>query len=375
MQFIRMPIEVESPEEAGYDTIDYNLAESSVTDIHVKEILPGISLDNILLNYGAHRGAPGLRAAIVAGEAGLAANHVLVTPGAAAALFFIHTTLLQPADHLVVLRPNYGTNIETPVALGCNISYVDLLPENNYRFTAGEFISQIQPHTRLLSITTPHNPTGVEFDDSLIMELAAEAEKRNIYLLVDETYRYLQFQSSLKPYYASRSASIISVASLSKAFGAPGIRLGWLISQDEALMEKLLAAKEQVLITNSVVDEYIGEAILQQKEKLLHRFLQQAGENFIVVKAWMKAHEDLLDWTPPTAGVVAFPRFREHIQVNWNQYYHRLRTQYKTMVGPGHWFLQSQNHFRLGFGWTDKATLQQGLENIISCLRDFGVGY
>ena len=118
-----MPIEVESPEEFGYDRIRCNLAESSFTDTPLREL--GVRLDELVLMYHDHRGHSELRRQL-AENLGVAPGEVLTTVGAAAALFMIATSLLEPTDHLVVVRPNYATNIETPRAIGCAISYLDL---------------------------------------------------------------------------------------------------------------------------------------------------------------------------------------------------------------------------------------------------------
>jgi len=127
----------------------------------------------------------------------------LVCPSAATALFIILTTLLQPDDHLVVLRPNYATNIETPKAIGCSSSYVDLHFENGFQFSLEDITGKVNPDTKLISLTSPHNPTGVVFDDTLIKSVIEFAKERNIYVLVDETYRDLNFQTPLLPYVAS----------------------------------------------------------------------------------------------------------------------------------------------------------------------------
>lgn len=115
MRYVRMPIEVESPEEAGYATIAANLAESSMPDVTLGSGGLGldVGLDTIVLGYGDHRGEPALRR-MIAAEAATTPDAVLLTPGAAGALFIVQTALLGAGDHLVVVRPNYATNIETP---------------------------------------------------------------------------------------------------------------------------------------------------------------------------------------------------------------------------------------------------------------------
>ena len=125
-----MPIEAKSPEQFGYDRIRFNLAESSVADTPLRDL--AVPLDDLVLMYGDHLGRPGLRDAIVAGADGLTADDVLVTPGAAAALFIIATTLLKARDHVIVARPNYATNLETPRAIGADIEHLDLRFEDGW---------------------------------------------------------------------------------------------------------------------------------------------------------------------------------------------------------------------------------------------------
>ena len=183
MKFVRMPIEVESPEERGYSTIRYNLAESSVTDRPLSDF--ALKLDDIVLAYADHRGLPQLRAEI-AEDAGVTERDVLTTPGAAGALFFIATTLLQPDDHLVVVRPNYATNLETPRAIGCALDLIDLRFEDGFALDPDRLRRAIRPNTRLISLTTPHNPTGVCLSPAQLHEAADIAAGAGCRLLVDE---------------------------------------------------------------------------------------------------------------------------------------------------------------------------------------------
>ena len=125
-----MPIEVESPEEKGYATILYNLAESSMRDKTIQEL--GIDVSNLLLNYGHHKGLPALQEAILEESKILKTDDVLVTAGAASALYLVATTLLNKDDHLIVIRPNYGTNLETPRGIKCEITIIDLKIENRF---------------------------------------------------------------------------------------------------------------------------------------------------------------------------------------------------------------------------------------------------
>ncbi|MER8999410.1 pyridoxal phosphate-dependent aminotransferase [Mesorhizobium australicum] len=272
MNYTRMVIEKEAPEEYGYDRIRYNLSESSIADQKLPDI--GLSLPDLTLFYGEHRGDRELRGLIAAQDAGIAPDDVLVTAGAAGALFIIATSLLSAGDHLVVIRPNYATNIETPRAIGCAISFVDLAFDEGFAIDVERVKAAMRPNTKLISVTCPHNPTGTMMSRTELDALVALAEASGCRLLVDETYRDLSYGRRL-PSAASLSKKAISVSSLSKAFGIPGIRIGWLITRDAALQETFLAAKEQIGICGSVVDEGIARGVLEGRDAFLAKLLPE----------------------------------------------------------------------------------------------------
>lgn len=360
MKYVRMPIEIESPESIGYDAIECNLAESSVRDVVFKEM--GINLDELVIAYGDHIGKPGLRKLIADSHQNIHINDVLLTAGAASALFIVQSALLNAGDHIIVIRPNYATNIETPRAIGCRISYIDLKFEEKFRFDMDEIEKNISNNTKLISITTPHNPTGISISKAELIALCNLAEKNNCFLLVDETYRDLSFIPQI-PLAASLSEKAISISSVSKAYGIPGIRLGWLISKNSSLQQIFLAAKEQIQICNSVVDEEIGYQYLLKKEIFFDSINKVVQNNFAALEKWMDNHP-YLEWVKPTGGVVCFPRFKKEVDIDTDKFYQTLLHQYKTYVGPGHWFEQSKRFFRLGFGWEKEDKFLKGLENI-----------
>jgi len=360
MLYKRMPIEKESPEETGYSTILYNLAESSVTDLQFDEL--HVSLNHLKLEYIAHRGHAGLRKLVATGANMLNENQVLLTNGAAGALFIINSSLLNAADHVIVVRPNYATNIEVPVTIGCAITYIDLVFEESWRVNIAAIEAAILPNTKLVSITTPHNPTGMLMTAPELTSLAALAEKKNIWLLADETYRDACFKTPY-PVMAAESPRVISVSSLSKAHGLPGLRIGWIIARDENLLELFLAAKEMIYISNSALDEEVAYQFYRQKEKFAAAINEKAMQNFAVLCAWLQ-QETRLESVLPEGGVVCFPRFTNDIQIDTEKFYRLLMQKYKTMVGPGHWFAMPDTYMRIGFGWTDTATFQTGLKNI-----------
>ena len=366
MNYARMVIEKEAPEEYGYDRIRYNLSESSIADQKLADI--GIALLDLTLFYGEHRGDRALRELIAAQDRGLSPDDVLVTAGAAGALFIIATSLLSERDHLVVVRPNYATNIETPKAIGCAITYIDLAFDTGFAIDVDRIAVAMTPRTRYISITCPHNPTGTMMSRADLDRLIALAEEKGCYLLVDETYRDLSYGTKL-PTAASLSKRAISVSSLSKAFGIPGIRIGWLITRDVALQEKFLSAKEQIGICGSVIDEAIARAMLERRDSFLAGLLPEMAARRGIVQNWIDK-EPLVDWVPPSGGVVGFPRIDVAPNFDLDGFYTRLLEKHGTYVGPGHWFEMPKTFFRVGFGWPTAEQLRGGLAAISAALRD-----
>lgn len=361
-----MPIEKESPEEIGYNNIQYNLSESSVTDIKMSEL--NLSLNGLKLEYIGHRGKQELRELIVKDCSNLTKENVLLTNGAAGALFIINTSLLTADDHLIVVRPNYATNIEVPRTIGCSISFIDLQFEDDWKLNPQKIEAAIQPNTKLISITTPHNPTGMLMSEESIDAVINTAEKHNIFLLIDETYRDACFKT---PYSitAAKGKNVISVSSLSKAYGLPGLRMGWLITQHEIMMERFLAAKEMIYISNSALDEEVAYQFYVEKEKFAITINKKAMHNFQLLKEWLQ-QETRMEAVLPQGGVVCFPRFKEELNIDTVKFYHTLMSKYQTMVGPGHWFEMPATYMRIGFGWTDDLVFKKGLENISAAIDE-----
>lgn len=364
MRYTRMPIEIESPEEVGYNSIRHNLSESSHTDAILKDV--NVDIGNLVLCYGDHKGLPALRETIAAEAASLNAEQVLVTVGAAAALFIVATSLLEAGDELIVVRPNYATNIETPRAIGACIHFIDLEFDLDFSLDVEAVARAMTARTRYVSITHPHNPTGAVVPLATIRALIELCEKYDCYLLVDETYRDMVFDGQT-PVAASLSDRVITVSSVSKTYGLPGIRVGWLITTNSALMEKFLAAKEQIYICGSVVDEEIALHCLRQRNMRLDVIRMDIRNKFDVVKQWLGQHE-LLEWVEPGGGVVCFPRMLEPCRHDINAFYHCLLADHATYVGAGHWFEMPRHYFRLGYGWPGLDELHGGLANIDKAL-------
>lgn len=367
MKYERMIMEAESPDLLGPDTFLYNLAESSVRDRTLGEL--GIEFGDLALPYGDHYGNPDLRA-LIAEQSGsrIDADDVLVTAGAAGALFIASSALLEPDDHMVVGFPNYATNYETPHAIGARVEEHVQTFDNKFRIDVDHLATQVTDETRFFSVTCPHNPTGVMFSRTDLDALIEIAEQKDCWLIVDETYREMAYGEPL-PVAANLSDRVISICSMSKAYGIPGIRVGWLITREPQLMETFISAKEQIGITGSILDETVALQTLQQRDTLLPQIHEEIADGLRIVSEWIR-EEPMLEWVRPGGGVTCCVRIPGASDDQMRHFYEVLKNRYRTAVGPGYWFKLPMNYLRIGFGWTRPADTRKGLRCVSSALRN-----
>jgi aspartate/methionine/tyrosine aminotransferase len=365
MLYKRMPIEIEAPEGFGYENIDCNLSESSFTDQKFGDL--GININDLMLLYGDHKGKIELRE-LIAKDTNLSPDDVLVTSGAATALFIIATSLLNKNDHAVIAKPNYATNLETPRAIGAKASYLNLRFEEGFDLDINELEKLVTAKTKLISLTYPHNPTGVLINEDKLKAIIRLVEKKGNYLLLDETYRDMSFIEKL-PIAATLSDRVISISSMSKSYGLPGIRIGWILCKNKQLMGTFLAAKEQICITNSVIDEEIAFHYLKKKEELFAPVRKTILKNFTIIKDFI-SHQNLLEWVEPQGGCVCFPRIKSNIHIDINKFHDILLNKYTTYIGKGHWFEEDARYMRIGYSWDTSEKLQKGLNNILKAIKE-----
>lgn len=367
MKFARMVMEAEAPNLVGYDTMRFNLSESSVRDRTLREL--GIDLGDLPLPYGHHFGDPRLRA-VVAEQSGapVGPDDVLVTAGAAGALFLVASSLLEREDRVVVGFPNYATNFETPLAIGTDVVLHEQRFDDGFRLDLDRLAEQVTPGTRFVSLTVPHNPSGTMIDEADLHRLVALVEERDTYLLFDETYRDMTYGTPL-PVAATLSERVISIGSMSKSWGVPGIRIGWLVSRDRALVEQLVAGKEQIGITGSVVDEEIALRILEQRDTLAPRIHAEVLAGLAVLERWVAA-EDRVEWVRPAGGVAALVRVRGASDERMRTFYDLAVRRHGVYVAPGYWFKLPLDQLRIGFGWSAPELVAEGLAAVSAALDD-----
>jgi len=355
--------------EDWFDTyqyeIKYDIGESAVKFLTFEDL--NIELGKLPLRYGYHTGSPDLRECIAGQYPGLSSDQVLVTSGASEANFAIVAAVANPGDNIIVEHPNYASLYEVPRSIGCEVSLLRLTYEDRFKPDLDKLRNMITPQTRLVSFTHPNNPTGSMISESELRELIEIVESHGTYLLFDETYRELAFDTTLPPA-ATLSPRVISITSMSKCYGLPGIRIGWLATQDQFILDSVLAIREQISITNNAMSEEISLKVLQKKDNFLQKAKNHVARNRRVVSDWIDKQQDF-EWIYPEAGVVSFPRIKNPGNADPEKVWRRLAEKYKTFVIPGRCFEMDNRYFRLGFGATAEE-IEIGLANLGKALHD-----
>jgi aspartate/methionine/tyrosine aminotransferase len=364
MWFKRMELEIWF-DKYQYE-IDYDIGESAVKTLDVKDL--DIDLSEVSLRYGYHRGKPELRECIAGQYPGLKEENIIVTTGASEANFLVVSALVKPGDHVIVEHPNYPSLYEVPRSLGCSVDLLTLRFEHRFKPDLSALERKITPKTRLISLTHPNNPTGSMISREELQSIIDLVESRGLYLLFDETYRDMANGDQILPSAASLSPRAISISSMSKCYGLPGIRTGWLTSQDKFILDSAVAIREQVSISNNALSEEIAYSVLSRRENYLDKARIRIEKNRAVVADWMEKQKDL-EWIYPEAGVVCFPRTADHIQIDSEKLYRTLAEKYRTFVVPGRCFEMNNCHFRIGFGG-DEEKIRKGLENLTKAMEE-----
>ena len=363
MWFRRMTLEV------WFDDYQYaienDIGESAVKFLSVEDL--DIDLNGVALRYGHHTGDPRLREGITGQYPGLSADQVIVTSGASEAIFALNAALVKPGDHVIVEHPNYPSLYDIPQSLGCEVSLLQLDYGNAWKPDLSQLEKLIKPSTRMISFTHPNNPVGSMISLQELVTLVRFCEERDVFLLFDETYRELDFENALPPA-ATLSPMAISVSTMSKCYGLPGIRIGWLATQDQSILDAILTIREQVTITNNALGEVIAAHVLENRDQYLNKARAHVEKNRATVAEWISGHSHF-EWVLPQAGVVGLPRIKSSVNIDPETLYRSLAENYKTFAIPGRCFGLDNRYFRLGFG-AKREEIVRGLENLDRALTE-----
>ncbi|KAF2501030.1 PLP-dependent transferase [Lophium mytilinum] len=309
----------------------YQLAETCCASISIED-LKSFSDDKSAevlqpatkLTYGSIRGSDALRSNLAKlyssrGGTPLSPESILTTPGAIAANYLYFYSLIGPGDHVICHYPTYQALYSVPASLGAEVDLWHARPEKAWIPDIEELEALIKPNTKLIVINNPNNPTGAVLKKSLLKKIIDVAAKNDIMILSDEVYRPIfhsitPVESEFPPSLLNMGYSKVTVTgSLSKAYALAGIRVGWLASRDQDVIEKVAHARHYTTISVSQLDEQVAAFALDANtvHNLLSRNIQLAKKNLALLEKFVNKHDDLCRWVRPLAGTTAFVKFHK----------------------------------------------------------------
>ncbi|KXU96502.1 aminotransferase [Caballeronia megalochromosomata] len=351
-----------------------NLAESTSQDLTLGELLelPGLEhIRDLKLGYGRSAGSVALREAI-AEACKVPAEQIITTQGTALGLFLLAFEVCRSGDEAVLATPCFPPSRDCLVGAGVIVREVKLSFETGYRLDLEQIGEELSANTRLVSIASPQNPSGVQATRSEIERLLALMETRSpeAILFVDETYREATYGGNpAVESFAGLDARIVTGASVSKALGAPGLRTGWLTVADADLRSRLTIAKMNTVISGSVLDEALAAALLRSREGILEQRRKLLAAALEELSHWCERERGRIEWVRPDAGALCCVRLRrEAFDDAAVSRFWELLPEHDLQLASGIWFGESERAFRLGFGYLPLARLAPALAALSTVL-------
>jgi aspartate/methionine/tyrosine aminotransferase len=352
----------------------YDLAESVGPDLHLAELTEtAADLGAMPLSYGSAAGDPRLREAIAAAH-GVSADDVVTTMGGMHALFLLAFILCDRGGEAVTTSPLFPLARNALDAVGADVRVLPLTFDAGYRLDPAALRVLLTPATRLVSLASPQNPSGVAIPPDTLRAVIADMQERcpKAFLLVDETYREAAYgDDPVAESAVALSPRVIAVSSLSKCHGAPGLRLGFAVTRDKGLREQLVRGKFNTVISCSPLDEALALRVLAQQDRIIGARRKHLGEGVARTAAWAAAaNRDLVDWVWPDAGALSCLRLRPAVfdDAAIGRFRRALASE-QVRLADGGWFGDEARVFRLGFGLLSTADLEIALARLTVALR------
>ncbi|HYH78361.1 MAG TPA: capreomycidine synthase [Longimicrobium sp.] len=351
-----------------YFRAEVDIGSSGVEDFGFAELraLLGIgceALDEIVFRDSETLGGAELREALAARWTGGAVERVMVTHGSSEANFLLMTALLRAGDEVVVLDPGYQQLHAIAEALGCRLRRWPLRFERGFEPDLDDLRALLTPRTRMVVVNFPHNPTGASLTPGGQRELIEAVASTGAYLLWDGAFADLAYDRPL-PDPVLLYDRACSLGTLSKAYGLPGLRVGWCLAAPEVL-GKMVRVRDYLTLHLSPMVELVARRVIEEADRIVGMRMELARRNRAIVAAWMDEHAEWVRWAPPPGGVCAFPRL---LGIPDTEAFCRtLAEAHGVLLVPGECF-GAPGHVRLGFG-RDTAVVRDGLDRLSAGLR------
>ena len=340
--------------------VKYDLSESGVEALTLQEITRDPKeLMKTKLGYAEGVGREATRTLIAGIHPGHEAGDVMITTGTSEANFLALASLVSAGDEVVVVMPNYMQVHGLATALGARVREVWLREERAWTIDLDALAAAVNPRTRVVCVCQPNNPTGQVLSQAEVQAVARIADQHGAWILADEVYRGAELSAEESPSFSGRGERILVTGGLSKVYGLPGLRVGWIVGPRERI-QAALEIKDYTTIAPATLSEGLAEIALERRKELLTRARFLINERWPMLEDWAAGHSRVLHWTPPAAGAICF--FSYQYPIDSMPLVDRLIREFGTMIVPGIHF-RAERHLRIGFGMPSRI-LHSGLAAI-----------
>ncbi len=342
----------------------YHMTASDIASMTIADLLDLASsadkeaFSNQWLGYTETYGHPELLQEIAATYETAAPSDILCFGGAEEGIYAAMRVLLDRDDHVIVVVPNYQSAETVPLQI-CEVTGVPLEENDNWSLDIDRVKREIRPNTRLISINFPNNPTGAVLDHDRFLSLIDLCREHGLYLFSDEVYRLVERDPAIRlPQAADVYEKALSLNVMSKAYGLPGLRIGWIMSKDSDILAKMERYKHYLTICNAAPSERLAIIALRAKEQILERNRNLLKRNLEKLDVFFSQFADIFGWYRPDGGCVCFPKYNGGEDTN--AFCEDLVDKAGVLLLPPKIFrselLQTpQNRFRIGFGRNNVA--------------------
>jgi aspartate/methionine/tyrosine aminotransferase len=362
------PFAMERMQSQWENRVRHNLSESGVHPMSVGELLGGDGPEELLrqeLVYVQSNGSEALRTAVAAMYPGAGAANVLVCNGTSEANHVVTWNLVEPGDEVVLMLPNYMQVFGLIRGFGGTVIPFRLREQERWAPDLDELRRAVGPKTRLIAVCNPNNPTGAILSAAEMREIAALAARHGAWLLADEVYRGAERDGAESATFWGMHDRVLITSGLSKAYGLPGLRIGWVVGPPDKIAE-LWGRRDYLTIAPGALSDLLARRALDPgvRPRILERTRGIIRENYPALEEWIR-RQDAFSLVPPRAGAIAYVRYAW--KVNSTRLVERLRDEQSVLIVPGDHF-GMDGYLRIGFG-NRPQDLAAGLARIDAVLQ------
>ena len=346
------PFEMERYQSVNEYIVEYDLAESGVHPYTLGELLGSEdalhALADVRLGYPQSEGTPQLRETIAALYPHATLDNVIATNGSSEAIFTSAWRLLERGDEIVLMQPNYQQLWGLAKTWGAKVKPLRLREELGWQFDPEELKGLVTKKTKAVQVCNPSNPTGAIMAGPQRKALLDAVEDAGAWLLADEVYQGAEREGPMTESLWGGYEKTLITNGLSKSYGLPGLRIGWLVGPPK-LVEELMGYHDYLTLTPTMLSDRLARMVLEKRRRkeVLERTRGILRKNYPAIRDWIEAHGSLLSHVPPAAGAICYLRYA--LKINSTDLVERLRKEKSVLLVPGDMF-GMDGYVRIGFG-------------------------